>query len=326
MQPRTIPTEFRLTSQPFALLGAEAADKVARFDMCLYSGKPFTGWGLNAILDLEGCAIPASQKMPMLRQHNGALIAGQSDSITATATDGIRVKGEVYPDTESGREVIATARRGFQWQASFGVEPAVEGGAFEWVDHDEQKTVNGHVFSDGLIIRKSRLKEGSFVPLGADPNTSALVAGAGQIPLPPRRSKTMSEPAPAAPTKATLADLRAAFPDDIGFACDQFEAGASLIEAKAAHADTLKAQLAEAKKALASASASTRPTRQPVPLGTPGPVEADPVTAWNAEVSSGAGSYRERVTAAAKKRPDLHAAFLKHVNGGRDVPRKEKTR
>jgi len=49
----------------------------------------------------------------------------------------------------------------------------------------------------------------------------------------------------AADEKKRLADLKSAFPDDLEFAIEQFEAGASLVEAKAAYADVLQKKLTE---------------------------------------------------------------------------------
>jgi ClpP class serine protease len=43
--------------------------------------------------------------------------------------------------------------------------------------------------------------------------------------------------------KKRLKDLKTAFPDDLAFAVEQFEAGASLMEAKAAYADVLQEKL-----------------------------------------------------------------------------------
>jgi len=49
----------------------------------------------------------------------------------------------------------------------------------------------------------------------------------------------------AADEKKRLADLKSAFPKDLEFAIEQFEAGASLVEAKAAYADVLQKKLTE---------------------------------------------------------------------------------
>jgi signal peptide peptidase SppA len=52
----------------------------------------------------------------------------------------------------------------------------------------------------------------------------------------------------AAEEKKRLADLKAAFPKDLEFAIEQFEAGASLIEAKAAYVEVLQKKIDEKEK------------------------------------------------------------------------------
>lgn len=324
--PRTIPETFFLRGEAVTIDGAAAeGSEKRRFAMTLYSGRPFNGWGFNAILDLDGLEIAADQVMPILRQHSGTLVVGQSDKIAKSAAKGIQVEGEIYPDTGAGREVLALSARGFRWQASFGAQPKFgEGGAFEWVDRDEQKTVNGHVFSDGLIIRKARLKEGSFVPLGADPNTSAIAAsadGAPQITLPERRTKIMSEP-----IKATIPELKAAFPKNLDFVLEQAEKGATLDQAKAAYADVLQAelkakdeQLAETKKTLEAAQRASSSPRRPIAVGGgaasggEGGTFVELVRAGTTRGLTKAQAIRE----AAIQNPGAHAAYVAQANGGK---------
>ncbi|HYE91768.1 MAG TPA: hypothetical protein VEA38_12140 [Terriglobales bacterium] len=334
--PRTIPAEFRLNGEPVKLVAADAGAKTPRCSMVLYSGKPFVGWGFNAILDLDGLEIATDQVMPILRQHDGAAIVGQSDKITKAGA--LEVHGDVYPELDAGREVLAASARGFRWQASFGVQPKVDGSAFEWVDRDEQKTVNGHTFTDGLIIRRSVLKEGSFVPLGADPNTSAIAAAAGdaQINLPPRRSKTTMGDAtnPSATEKkgASYKDLKAAFPKHPEFAIEQFEAGATLADAKAAFADVLQAELAakdaelaEAKKTPAQPAAAARPSpRQPIPVANAAPRaggtgDGSAKARWEAAIKTeidGGKTKTEAVRLVSQNDPELHDAYLAECNRG----------
>lgn len=336
-QLRSIPAEFRLCGEIVTIDAAPAKPegKTRRCSMLLYSGKPFNGWGINAILDLAGLELAADQVMPLLRQHNAELIVGQSDMITMDA-NGIHVEGDVYEDTPAGREVLALSSRGFRWQASFGCQPKYGEGAFEWVNDNEQKTVNGHVFSDGLIIRKARLKEGSVVPLGADPNTSAIAASADgpMINLPERR-KLMAEPTtPPAPTadeiraaeRKRAADIKAAFPGDPAFALEQIEKGSTVAEAKAAFADVLQAKLAEkekelteAKKAQAAAPKSTPRLPVTVPGGAPAPATAG-VGQWHELVKAAQARGLSRSAAVrevATQNPEVHAAYVAEANGGK---------
>lgn len=341
--PATIPASFTLRGDPATITAAPKAGEKNRFSMVLYSGKPFNGWGYNAVLDMAGGEIPSDQVMPMLRSHRGELIVGQSDKIALSAEKGILVEGDVYPETAAGAEVLALSAKGFRWQASFGVHPirGAEGGCYEWVERDETKTVNGHAFSDGLIIRKWRLKEGSFLPIGADPNTSALAAsadGAAQINLPERRSKTPM-------AAATIEELESEFPDRPTFVLAQAKASATLEQARGAFAQVLqtelvaaRAELAEAKKAPAAAPApAPRAARTAVAVGSPSasmaaapshtasieagiPAGAGPATVRYLEATAafkklGKGDAEARAEVS-KRYPELQREYIAEANGG----------
>jgi hypothetical protein len=89
----------------------------------------------------------------------------------------------VSRDTPAAREVVASSRNGFPWQASVGA--SVE--EFEFVKENQTVLVNGRSFSGPLnVVRTATLGEISFVDLGADGQTSATVAAgtaAGSQPL-----------------------------------------------------------------------------------------------------------------------------------------------
>ena len=81
--------------------------------------------------------------------------------------------GVVSRDTAAAKEVVASARNGFPWQASLGA--GVE--EYEFVKENQRVTVNGQEFSGPMnVVRKATLGEISFVDLGADGRTSAQVA------------------------------------------------------------------------------------------------------------------------------------------------------
>lgn len=136
--------------------------------------------------------------------------------------------------------------------------------------------------------------------------------------------------------KASLSDLKAAFPKDREFALDQFEKGASILRAKAAYADKLMA-----------AQSNERPAKPPtgrtaVPLGgTPTQASASYQTpvgdllelraAYNLKSDSGPATlaYWQAVQAferkgqsrldaqasVARTLPELHEDFVSEVNG-----------
>ena len=87
-------------------------------------------------------------------------------------TDAIQIEdgkllaaGVVSRDTVAAREIVASARNGFPWQASLAA--AVE--EFEFVKPSQKALVNGREFSGPVnVVRRATLGEISFVDLGAD--------------------------------------------------------------------------------------------------------------------------------------------------------------
>lgn len=103
----------------------------------------------------------------------------------------------------------------------------------------------------------------------------------------------------AAESKQRLSDLKAAFPDDLPFAVAQFEAGSSLIEAKAAYSDVLQKKL----------NAKTNPGVAPLVSGDSADGGEDFITlgkqmARDEKIPLGA-AYKKL----AKERPELHRAY-----------------
>ena len=334
---RTIPAKFTISGGgPVAISTAAATEgkaASARFDMVLNSGAPFDGFGFPCILDMAGGKI--AQTVPILRQHKGELLAGQSDRVEVK--DGrLLVAGDIYPDLAAGAEILKADARGFRWQASYGIAANVE---YEWVEKEKPVVINGHSFSDGLWIKKWELVEGSFVPIGADRKTHAFTVAAysddtPRLTLPARRNKTMADPLP-----ATCAQLLEVYPDveDQGFVIAQLAVNATLEQAASAYNTVLKERLKAAKSAPA-APAPTAPSKAPrLPVataaaGSPAPA---PQTARDqymalvaAEQAKGKDPSEARLAAAGAsltldtaekaRRKALHAAYVTEANGGRE--------
>jgi hypothetical protein len=155
---------------------ADGRPKLPRFSMVAYTGGPMriAGWRYPVIVDLAGLAIP-SQSRPIRFGHDMQSGVGHTDAIRIE--DGRLVAtGVVSRDTGAAREIVASARNGFPWQASIGA--AVE--EFEFVKENQKVLVNGRQFAGPVnVVRKATLGEISFVDLGADGATSASVAMAG---------------------------------------------------------------------------------------------------------------------------------------------------
>lgn len=169
--------------------GAKA--KLPRFSMVAYTGGPMriAGWRWPVIVDLAGLAIP-SQSRPIRFGHDMASGVGHTDAIRIE--DGRLVAtGVVSRDTPAAREIVASARNGFPWQAS--IAAAVE--EFEFVRENQKVLVNGRPFAGPVnVVRKASLGEISFVDLGADGATSANVAAASKQENPPMESLSHTHP------------------------------------------------------------------------------------------------------------------------------------
>lgn len=151
--------------------------RLPRFSMVGYTGGPMriAGWRYPVIVDLAGLAIP-SQSRPIRFGHDMASGVGHTDAIRIE--DGRLVAtGVVSRDTAAAKEIVASARNGFPWQASIGA--AVE--EFEFVKENQKVLVNGRQFAGPVnVVRKATLGEISFVDLGADGATSASLAAASK--------------------------------------------------------------------------------------------------------------------------------------------------
>jgi hypothetical protein len=234
-----------------------------RFEMAAYTGAPVkTAFG-GVIIDIDGMDF-AGKRKPILREHDRGRIAGYADSITVE-NGSVMMRGFLSKTTADGKEIAELADEGFPWQASVGIDID----EIESVTAKDTITVNGLEFSGpGMVIRKSTLKESSFVPLGADANTTAAVFSDGDSITSILQEKllmaTENKPDTAADAiadaedagfkrgyeqaKNEISSMFAAFPTNVGFAWQSFNAGKSVEAAKAEFND-IRAKELDAKAA-----------------------------------------------------------------------------
>src|SRR5690606_25853301 len=82
-------------------------------------------------------------------------------------------EGVVSRDTPAAREIVASGKKGFPWQASIGA--SVE--ELEFIKRGVSVMVNGRKFNGPVYVaHKTTLNEISFVDLGADQRTRARIA------------------------------------------------------------------------------------------------------------------------------------------------------
>ncbi len=152
-----------------------AADEKAipKFSMVAYTGGPMkvAGFTHPVVVDLEGLSIDR-QNIPIRLDHNPKQGVGHTDRVVIENGQ-VVAEGLISRDTSWARDVTKSGQRGFPWQASIGAD-ILEA---EFVPNGQSIQVNGRTFSGPLyVIRKSILKEISFVDNAADTQTSAQVA------------------------------------------------------------------------------------------------------------------------------------------------------
>jgi hypothetical protein len=178
----TSPESFRIegASEGFELLadagGDEGKPKLKKFAMVAYTGGAMNvGFGMPVVVDLEGMTV-LRQANPILLGHDVGQLVGHTDKVDKSAQR-LKVSGVISGVGAAAQEVTATATNGFPWQASIGCSVQQR----EYVDAGKTVNVNGRNFTGPLMVaRKSVLGEVSFVPIGADQNTSATVAAQQQ--------------------------------------------------------------------------------------------------------------------------------------------------
>lgn len=153
-----------------------------RFSLVAYTGEPLRVWGydLPVVADLGSMDL-TEQRVPILYDHcpDVDFVVGQSESLRVEngqlLAEGILT---VPPDQGEGRvsyarRVVALADAGFVWQASIGADPA----RVDRVEAGQTVEVNGRTYTGPLqVARGLALREVSFVVLGADRRTRAVVA------------------------------------------------------------------------------------------------------------------------------------------------------
>jgi phage major head subunit gpT-like protein len=163
---------------PVEFVAAAAADGMPagprKFTIEAYTGAVIRqGWSAEPIvIDLAG--MKYNQRIPIVMGHEYTLgsILGQATSVRAE-NGRLYVEGEILAESELARQVTALAEKGFAWQASVGADVM----RHQKVAAGESVTVNGQTFMGPVrIVKASKLREVSFVTLGADDATSARIA------------------------------------------------------------------------------------------------------------------------------------------------------
>jgi phage head maturation protease len=212
------------SKQPAQIQAAKGDGKLLTFDGIAYTGRRMRpqNWTSDVVIDLQGIKI-SSQHRPVLRQHDPGDLVGHTNSVRVTSR-GIEIAGVFSGHPDRTAEVIEPAKNGFQWQLSVGANPT----RLEYLEPGEDATINGMTMTGPLTIsRETELGEVSFVPLGADQDTSVSVNFSGS-PASKTAKASASRSTPSAPRIAVQTLAASAGPRDAyGTAC-RFGVGASM--------------------------------------------------------------------------------------------------
>lgn len=159
--PKTAPACLTFALEPQTGEGASR-----RFRGVAYSGGviPQYGWYGDACIDLSTISLP-SGKLFALVDHDPSQRAGQFSA--RIENNALIVEGELFQSSAAGREVAELLAEGAPWQMSVGIQAETESS-----DQKRAVLINGQTFEVNTVFRHAALREVSFVPVGADPNTA----------------------------------------------------------------------------------------------------------------------------------------------------------
>jgi len=146
--------------------------KLPTFTMNAYNGGVMNlGWWGPTVVELRGMKITKKSR-PILRDHSQQKVVGHSTKITKDLST-LTVEGIISGTGADAEEVVTSSLNEFPWQSSIGAWPR----RMEWVEKGVKVKVNGQQFVGPIYVaRQTDLGEVSFVALGADDTTSAMVA------------------------------------------------------------------------------------------------------------------------------------------------------
>lgn len=138
-------------------------DLPTRFSGVAYSGGVIPKFGKfgDAAIDLSNLQV--SDRLFALINHDPNQRAGHGK--VWIDNNQLHIDGHFSKSTESGRQLAAEFRDGAPWQLSVGLQ-------YDAHHPVEPVNLNGQTMAVTTVFTKASIREVSFVPIGADPNTS----------------------------------------------------------------------------------------------------------------------------------------------------------
>jgi hypothetical protein len=161
-----------MNAQPFILSFAPtlrpSEESPTQFGGVPYSGGVIPNYGDygDVAIDLSTAKVPARPVFALVN-HDTNQRAGKAQ----LENDGSKLSllGSFSLSTDSGKQVAAEFAEGAPWEFSIGIQAKIE--RFSMA---KQIVLNGQSMTVNAVLRNAKVREVSFVPAGADPNTHAI--------------------------------------------------------------------------------------------------------------------------------------------------------
>jgi hypothetical protein len=157
---------------PAVFRGGPAPDGTRTFSGVAYGGGIVTDHPFLPAVAFDLASTALNTPAPALFGHFDPIGVIEE----ATIGDRIEIGGKLFADLDgNAKKIAAMADRGLPWQLSVGIWP----GRIEEIRAGAKVQLNGRTFEGPLaIFRDNRVREVSFVALGADDKTTATVFAA----------------------------------------------------------------------------------------------------------------------------------------------------
>jgi phage major head subunit gpT-like protein len=155
--------------------------RIPKFSMLGYTGGIIRqSWSREpVVIDLAGMSVPSV--IPIVFGHDYALESVLGQGSGSVGSQQLLIDGAILSKNERAAQVVQLGDDGYQWQASVGADVDEE----YLVAAGDTAQVNGQTFEGPVrIVKRSTLRECSFVTLGADAATAVTItAKAGESPM-----------------------------------------------------------------------------------------------------------------------------------------------
>jgi hypothetical protein len=162
------------------------------FSGVAYAGGVITDHSWFKAVAFDLATTQAETPLPLLFNHSGSPI-GVIETVSIGTQ--IEISGRLFADIDPIAKDIATkADRGIKWQLSVGIFPA----STENLNGTQTHNINGQSFTGELaLLKNNRIREVSFVTMGADDKTQVTVFNTTQKPqestMTPEEAKALQD-------------------------------------------------------------------------------------------------------------------------------------